>query len=119
MGFRNWLRRWTNRPQQIARRVQKARRARPMCEILEDRTLMTVTVNFSSGILTFTGDAAGDTVLLQSTTTPSTVLYNAGGLGLTSQPGVTQLVYNGNGGADQLIVGNIDTSSVARIIAPV
>jgi hypothetical protein len=86
-------------PSHIARR-------RAFFEPLEDRRLMTVGVSFAAGVLTFTGDANSDTVLLQSTATTNTVQYNAGGLGLTTQAGVTQVVYNGNGGNDVLVVAN-------------
>src|SRR5688572_5718998 len=106
---RSWLPEWL-RADRIFRNEKRpsarGRRARVFCEALEDRATPTVTVSFASGVLTFTGDGAGDAVLLQSTATPSTVLYNAGGLGLTTQAGVTQVVYNAGGGTDELIVGH-------------
>ena len=81
-------------------------RRRAFFEPLEERRVMTTLVSFAAGVLTFTSDGNSDTVLLQSTATPSTVQYNAGGLGLTSQAGVTQVVFNGNGGDDVLVVAN-------------
>ena len=72
-------------------------------EALEDRTVPAVTVSFAAGVATFTSNAASDTLQIQATATPSDILYNSGGIGLTSLTGVTQLIYNGNGGNDILI----------------
>src|SRR3954447_10556914 len=69
-------------------------------ELLEDRVNPAVTVNFSLGVLTFTSDAAGDIVQIQATGNPADLLYNSGGIGLASVTGVTQVIYNGNGGND-------------------
>jgi hypothetical protein len=84
-------------------------------ELLEDRTAPAVSVSFLAGVLTFTSDAAGDLVYLQSTAVPSTVQYNGGGLGLTTQAGVTQIIYNGNGGVDELVIAHAG----GNILAPV
>jgi hypothetical protein len=81
------------------------RYCRPVLEQLEDRRLLAVTRTFSAGVLTFTGDGADDKVILQSTPTPTTVEFDDGsGLGSQTQSGVTQVIFHGNGGADELVL---------------
>ncbi|QDU23876.1 pre-peptidase C-terminal domain-containing protein [Urbifossiella limnaea] len=73
-------------------------------ELLEDRTNPAITLNFTAGVATFTSDGASDTLQVQATADPANILYNSGGIGLASLTGVTQLVFNGNAGADVLIL---------------
>lgn len=78
-------------------------------EKLEDRSMMAIATTFIANVLTFTGDGANDKVVLQGTATAGTVTYDDGnGLGSTTQAGVTQVIFNGNGGDDSLIISNPD-----------
>jgi hypothetical protein len=74
-------------------------------EVLEDRKMMAVTRVFNAGVLTFTGDGANDRVVIQSTPVAGTIDFDDGsGFGSQSQAGVTQVIFNGNGGQDELVV---------------
>src|SRR5437868_8345523 len=93
---------WTSFADLAAKRDCLRTRFRPQATALEDRVTPTVTTSFSAGVLTFVSDGASDKVLVQSTTTAGTVDYDDGNsLGTATQAGVTQVVFNGNGGDDQ------------------
>jgi len=100
----------TRRTQRFSRKPQAAPRLRlSRLEKLEDRSMMAITTTFSAGVLTFIGDGANDKVVLQGTATAGTVTYDDGnGLGSTTQAGVTQVLFNGNGGDDSMIISNPD-----------
>ena len=113
----SFLRRLLTRPFRNRQPVPIRNAARPVgrpIETLEDRTVPAVLVSFAANTRTFTGDAVGDTVLVQSTATPGSVQYNAGGLGLTTQVGVNSVVYNAGGGDDILVIAN----PLANILTP-
>ena len=77
-------------------------------EQLEDRRVLAVTVSFSAGVLTFTGDPnplVADSVVIESTGTAGTVNYN-GGLGSISQAGVNSVVFNAGAGDNEFIIIN-------------
>lgn len=98
------------RTQRFSRKPQAAPRLRlSRLEKLEDRSMMAITTTFGAGVLTFVGDGANDKVVLQGTATAGTVTYDDGnGLGSTTQAGVTQVIFNGNGGDDTMIISNPD-----------
>ncbi len=74
-------------------------------ETLETRTLLTVTTGFAGGVLTFDGDGADDTIVIESTATPGEVNFDDGtGFGSQTQTGVNSIVFNGNGGDDSFVV---------------
>ncbi|MFO0883158.1 MAG: hypothetical protein U0894_03065 [Pirellulales bacterium] len=100
----------TRRTQRFSRKPQATPRLRlSRLEKLEDRSMMAITTTFSAGVLTFIGDGANDKVVLQGTATAGTVTYDDGnGLGSTTQAGVTQVLFNGNGGDDSMIISNPD-----------
>ena len=109
MSFRKLVRNLMTRSFRTPKSYPARRRFAPLgrpFEALEDRTVPAVSVSFAAGVLTFTGDGIGDTVLVQSTATAGNVQYNAGGLGLTTQSGVNSIVYNANGGDDILVIAN-------------
>lgn len=77
-------------------------------EPLEDRRVLAVSVSFSAGVLTFTGDPnplVADSVVIESTGTAGTVNYN-GGLGSISQAGVNSVVFNAGAGDNEFIIIN-------------
>ena len=81
---------------------------RPRLEQLEDRRVMAVSTSLVAGVLTFTGDFGGvsnDKVIIQSTSPAGFLEYDDGsGLGSqTSATAVTQVIFNGNGGTDELV----------------
>ncbi|MFN0019428.1 MAG: hypothetical protein ACKVP0_14275 [Pirellulaceae bacterium] len=84
------------------------RRRKLVVEPLEDRRMLAISTSFAAGVLTFTGDFGGvshDKVILESTATPGTVNYDdGGGLGSTTQAGVNSVVFNGGGGANEMVV---------------
>ena len=113
--FGRWLDRFSS-PRKSRRRAaakDAAKKRRMLLEQLEARHLMAVVTSYSAGVLTFTGDANANQVTLESTGTSGTVAYNDGN-GASTQANVTQVVFNGSGGDDELIV----TQQSPHIFAP-
>jgi len=96
------------RADQASRRNRRRENFRRLSmESLEDRRLLAITFNYNVGTktLTFDSDSDGDTLILESTGTTDEVKFNAG-LGSLTQSDVEEVVYNGNGGADRLLISN-------------
>lgn len=106
------------------RRAEASRRHRRLffgCEPLEDRKLLAmVTVESPVGVLTITGDGADDLAIIQSNA-PGTVDVDDGtGLSATTWNNINQIIFNGNGGNDELriIQNNITPKPAANIFIP-
>ncbi len=87
----------SRRPEGISRRGFRAR-----VEQLEPRRMLAITPTFSAGVLTFTGDAANDSLV--TAINGNTVTYIADGGPQTVQPGVTSMSFNGGGGTNTISV---------------
>lgn len=106
------------------RRSELQRRHRRLffgCEQLEDRKLMAiVTVEAPLGVLTLTGDGANDLAIIESNVPGSVDVFDGNGLGSTTYLGINQIIFNGNGGDDELriIQNNITPKPATNIFAP-
>ncbi len=90
------------------------------CEQLEDRKLMAIVTSVSLGVLTMTGDGANDLAIIESNVSGSVDIFDGNGLGSTTYTGINQIIFNGNGGDDELriIQNNISPKPAGNIFAP-
>ena len=106
------------------RRLEAQRRHRRLffgCEQLEGRQMMAIlTVVGPPGVLTLTGDGANDLAIIESNAPGSVDVFDGTGLGATTYLGINQVIFNGNGGDDELriIQNNISPKPAANIFAP-
>ncbi len=82
-------------------------------ERLESRRMLAITTTFAAGVLTFTGDAANDSLV--TALNGNTVTYIANGGPQTVQPGVTSVVYNGGGGTNTISVQDTAGNSTLTV----
>jgi Ca2+-binding RTX toxin-like protein len=108
----------------VRARLEHNRRHRKLffgCEQLEDRKLMAiVAVVGPPGVLTLTGDGANDLAIIESST-PGTVEVDDGvGFGADTYVGINQIIFNGNGGDDELriIQNNVTGPTTNNIFIP-
>lgn len=105
------------------RRSESLRRHRRLFlgyEPLEGRELLAMMTTVSLGVLTITGDGANDRAVIESNVPGSVDIDDGTGLSATTYSGITQVIFNGNGGDDELVIiqKNSGTFPAANIFAP-
>lgn len=106
------------------RRAEALRRHRRLffgCEQLEDRKLLAmVTIEAPPGVLTITGDGANDLAIIESNAPGSVDVDDGTGLSATTYLGINQIIFNGNGGNDELriIQNNVTGPTTNNIFIP-
>jgi Ca2+-binding RTX toxin-like protein len=107
----------------VRARLERIRRHRKLffgCEQLEDRKLMAITTTVVAGVLTMNGDGANDVAIIQSNTPGTVDVDDGSGFGANTYPGINQIIFNGNGGDDELriIQNNITPKPATNIFLP-
>src|SRR5262249_41683672 len=103
--------------EKIAMSRTRSRTVRPRFDVLEDRTLLSVSASISAGTLTVTGTGAPEHVKLNDDGAGS---VSVKGTGLSTQNfnGVDKIVINMNGGEDKVTYNLNGALSTARTINP-
>lgn len=89
------------------RRAEALRRNRRLFlgwEPLEGRQMLTIVASVSLGVLTMTGDGANDRAVIESNAPGSVDIDYGSGFGATNFTGIDQVIFNGNGGDDELVI---------------
>lgn len=82
--------------------------------------MMAILTTVSLGVLTMNGDGANDRAVIESNVPGSVDIDDGTGLGATTYSGINQIIFNGNGGDDELVIiqKNSGTFPAANIFAP-
>jgi Ca2+-binding RTX toxin-like protein len=108
----------------VTARLESQRRHRKLffgCEQLEDRKLLAMmTVEAPPGVLTITGDGANDVAIIESNVPGSVDVDDGTGLSATTYVNINQIIFNGNGGNDELriIQNNVTGPTANNIFRP-
>jgi hypothetical protein len=94
-----------------------SRTVRPRFDVLEDRSLLSVSASISAGTLTVTGTSAAETVKLNDDGAGG-VSVKGTGLGTQNFSGVDAIVINMKRGKDKVTYNLNDALSTARTITP-
>lgn len=105
------------------RRSEALRRHRRLFlgyEPLEGRQLLAMVTTVSLGVLTITGDGANDRAVIESNVPGSVDIDDGTGLSATTYSGINQVIFNGNGGDDELVIiqKNSGTFPATNIFVP-